>query len=213
MTSAQIEASARNKYNSTSDTFYTQNEILDYIYQAQLELSQVCPIIEATSTTSTVIAQQAYAFPAYAQAVKRVEYDGRKLQKYTFRDQDAVDGLGQSTISGIPEMYAEWNGYLYLTPVPAAAATLTFFTIQEPAPMTTVSPLEIPTIFHMDIVDFVTQQMADKDENSRAAKRYEDKWGKATLRAIAWCRKRKRHDAMANVQSEEQHAVTQFGIV
>ena len=213
MTSAQIEAAARNKYNSTGDTFYTSSEIVDYIYQAQLELAQVCPIIEAVYTTTSVASQQEYSYPANTSIIKRVTYDGKKLSPFTLRDDDAVTGLSSvTTTTGTPEFYAIWGRVLYLRPVPATAAlTIKIFSINEPQAMTVSSALEVPSLFHMDIVDFVVSQMAHKDENSRAALTYEARWEKAKIRAKAWAQKRKRGDAFAAVQSEEQHAVTQFG--
>lgn len=215
MTSAQIEAAARNKYNSTGDTFYSTTEIVDYIYQAQLELAQVCPIIEAAYTTTSVAGQQEYSYPTGTSEIKRVTYDGRKLQPITFRDDDAVTGLRADTTStGTPELYAIWNRTIYLRPVPdVASITIKIFSVNEPQPMTTASQLEVPTLFHMDIVDFVVSQMAYKDENDRVGDRYEKRWGAAKIRAKAWCQKRKRGDSFGFVQSEEQHAVTQFGTV
>lgn len=215
MTPSQIEASARNKYNSTGDTFYTTAEIVDYIYQAQLELAQVCPIIEAVYSTSSVNGQRQYSFPDNTSSIKRITYNGRKLQPITFRDEDSVTSLGQATtLIGTPEMYATWNRTLYLEPTPDTdGLTIQIFSISEPQAMTSASTLEVPSLFHMDIVDFVVGQMAYKDENSIVGKRYEDRWDKAKLRAIAWTRKKKRGDAFASVQTEEQHAVTQFGTI
>lgn len=213
MTPAQVEAAARNKYNSTGDTFYTSAELVDYMYQAQLELAQACPIIEATYTTTSVANQQEYSYPTNTSIIKRVTFDGRKLTPFTFRDDDAVTGLSSATTStGTPEFYAVWNRTLYLRPTPATAAlTLKIFSINEPQPMTVSSVFEVPTLFHMDVVDFVVSQMAFKDENTRVGMMYEKRWEAAKLRARAWCQKRKRGDSFGFVQSEEQHAVTQFG--
>jgi hypothetical protein len=213
MTPAEIEAAARNKYNSTGDTFYSSAEIVDYIYQAQLELAQVCPIIEAKYSTVSVANQQEYAYPTNTSIIKRVTYDGRKLAPFTFRDDDAVTGLYSSTSTvGLPEFYAIWGNTLYLRPIPAdAAKVIQVFSINEPQPMTTSSQLEVPSLFHMDIVDFVVREMALKDENSRVAAMYDARWEKTKLRAKAWVQRRKRGDAFGYVQSEEQHAVTQFG--
>jgi len=215
MTPAQIESSARNKYNSTGDTFYTSAEIVDYIYQAQLELAQVCPIIEATYTTTSVASQQEYSYPSNTSIIKRVTFNGRKLQPFTFRDDDAVTGLSSATTStGTPEHYAIWNRTLYLRPVPATAAlTIKIFSINEPQPVTVASALEVPTLFHMDIVDFVVSQMAYKDENSRVAMMFEKRWEAAKARAKAWVQKRKRGDSFGFVQPEEMQGVTQFGTI
>lgn len=214
MTSAQIEAAARNKYNSTGDTFYTSSEIVDYIYQAQLELSQTCAIIEAAYTTTSVASQQEYSYPTNTSIIKRVTFNGKKLQPFTFRDDDSVTGLSATTTStGTPEYYAIWNRTLYLRPVPTTAAlTIKIFSINEPQIMTTSSALEVPTLFHMDIVDFIVSQMAFKDENTRVGMMYEKRWDAAKKRAKAWIQRRKRGDSFASVQTEEQHAATQFGI-
>lgn len=215
MTPAQIEAAARNKYNSTGDTFYSSTEIVDYIYQAQLELAQICPIIEATYSTTSVAGQQEYTYPTNMSIPKRVTFDGRKLQPFTFRDDDTMTGLNSaSTSTGIPEEYAIWNRTLYLRPIPATdGLTIEILSINEPQPMTVASQLEVPSLFHMDIVDFVVAQMAYKDENYAAGDRIMKKWESAKMRAKAWCQRRKRGDSFATVQTEEQHASTQFGTI
>lgn len=213
MTSAQIEAAARNKYNSTGDTFYTAAEIVDYIYQAQLELAQTCHIIEAVYTTTSVASQQEYSYPTNTSTIKRITFDGKKLQPFTFRDDDSMTGLSAvTTTTGTPEFYAVWNRTLYLRPVPATSAlTIKIFSINEPQVMTTTTALDVPTLFHMDIVDFVVSQMAYKDENSRVGDKFQMRWDAAKVRAKAWVQKRKRGDSFAFVQAEEQQAVTQFG--
>jgi hypothetical protein len=215
MTSAQIEAAARNKYNSTGDTFYTSSEIVDYIYQAQLELAQACPIIEAVYSTTSVASQQEYSYPTNTTEIKRITYDGRKLQPITFRQDDAVTGLDSDTTStGTPEYYMIWNRTLYLRPIPATSSqTIKIFSINEPQVMTTSSALEVPSLFHMDIVNFVAAQMAYKDDNQRRGDVYMNLWEAAKRRAVAWTKRRKRGDGFAAVVPEELQATTQFGAV
>src|SRR4051794_5385415 len=121
MTPAQIEAAARNKYNSTGDTFYTSAEIVDYIYQAQLELAQVCPIIEAVYTTTSVASQQEYSYPTNTNTIKRVTYDGKKLPPISYRDEDTVPVLSPTTNpSPTHDFNADWNRALCLKNRPAA---------------------------------------------------------------------------------------------
>ena len=52
MTPTEIENQARSLYNATNDTFFTQAEILNLIYKAELELANECNVIEAIISMS-----------------------------------------------------------------------------------------------------------------------------------------------------------------
>lgn len=214
MTPTQIETAARNRYNAASDSFFSSSEILDYMWQACVELSRDTNLIENVYLTTTVANQQEYAYPSTAIALRRVSYNGAKLQLITMREDDAITGLVQSTTdSGTPAYYFIWNRQIYLRPIPADAGTLKIFTFNEPQVLTSVSVLEIPTHFHMDLVYYICAAMAMKDSNQNVAKMYDDKWQQVLMNAKKWARLNKRADKFSNVQDEEHLIGGYLGLV
>lgn len=214
MTPTQIETLARQKYNATGDTFYSQDEILGYMYEGCVDLCRDNFLIEATYTTSTVADQQQYSYPTNTIAIKRVTYDGKKLKQMTMREDDAITGLNQSTTAtGTPQYYFVWDEVLYLRPIPSSVANLVIYSFNEPSTLTINSTLEIPTVFHASLVNFIVSEMAAKDSNFGAAQFYLNKWEKTKLEAKKFARKKLRGDSFATVQDEDMMIEGYLGIV
>jgi hypothetical protein len=218
MTPTQIEQAARERYNSVGDTFWSQSEILTLMHQACLELVQECGVlIEATYTTTSVASQQEYSYPSSVLEIKRITYDGSKLMPITMRDDDQLTLSDQSqTATGNPQYYYIFDRTLYLRPLPVSSGeTIKIFSYNEPQTLTISSTLEIPTLFHMDIVNFIAGMMASKDESTAFFDRYitneNSLWEKAKKRAVKWAARRKRADGPAMVQAEETHPLTYPG--
>lgn len=215
MIPSEMETAARQKYNGTNDTFFVAAEIYNWIWQAEMELAAEIFQIEQTSTTSTVASQQDYTWPTNALAIKRLTYSGRKLVSVTMREDDALTLNNMTTTStGTPQYYWLWNRTISLRPVPDGVGTLKIWTFDAPAVVTSASQvLEIPTVAHMAIVDFLVAQMAAKDTNFSAAEYYMTLWNDHKMRLKAYVRKMKRGDSFAAVQDEETLPQTILGAV
>ena len=214
MTPTEIETAARNQYNAIGDSFWSQAEILNLIWQACIELADLTKNIERTYTTSTVASQQEYSYPTSTVAIKRITYGGKKLQPITMREDDAITGLNQSTTDeGTPQYYFIWNDTIYLRPIPSAVGTLKIFSINKPQQVTTTSTIEVPDQFHMALVDYILSRMASKDRQLDVAKYYLDLWKETKIEAIKWHKRNKRGDSFASVQDEEQMNGSYLGLV
>ncbi len=215
MTPQQIMEAARRRYNAIGDTFWSDDEIYQSIYDGELQASIDAPgIMERIYTTTTTAGTQEYAFPTNVLAVKRVTYNGQKLKKITMREDDSITGLNQDTTDqGTPTYYYEFDESIFLRPIPDDALTLKIWAYQEPDTVNATATLELPSVFHMSLVDYVLYQMAFKDSNHNAADRLEKKWEKAIMRMKAWVAKRKRTDSFAAVQDEESSIGSWLGHV
>ncbi len=204
MTTAEVETAARRKINAVSSTFWSQTEIMDLIYQGCLEMAREALVVENTYTTTSVADQQEYAYPTNVISIKRVTYNGYKVEPITFRQGDSISLSNAITVTtGTPQGYAMWDETLYFYPTPSASSvTIKVFAQVEPQAVTSTSTLEIPSQFHMDLVDFVVGEMHAKDENFELANWYNSRWEKAKMRAKAWKAKSKRGDAPASVHDE-----------
>ena len=214
MTPTEIETAARNQYNAIGDNFWSQTEILNLIWQACIELAGLTKCIERVYTTSTVASQQEYSYPTSAVSIKRITYEGKKLQAITMREDDAITGLNQATTDeGTPQDYAIWNETIYLRPSPSAVGTLKIFSINKPQQVTITSTIEVPDQFHMGLVDYILERMAAKDRQIDLAKYYHDLWEKTKVEAMKWHKRNKRGDSFASVQDEEQLNGSYLGLI
>ena len=214
MTPSEIEEVARNKYNAIGDSFWSQAEIFDLITEACNEAALEGLMIQRTYTTTTVSGTQEYDFPTNVMALKRVTYNGQKLKPITMREDDAVTGLNQGTTStGTPQYYYTWNYTVSLRPIPDGAYTLKLWTYNEPSAISVTSTLEIPTMFHMRLVNFILAEMAAKDQNAKVAMYYAQRWEKSKIEMKKWAAKRKRTDSFGEVQDEDQMVASYLGFV
>jgi len=214
MTPSQIEEAARRRYNSVSDNFWSSDEILELLYDACLELAMETNCIERLYTTTTVAGTQSYAFPTNVVSIKRVTYDDKKLKPINMREDDAITGLNQGTTAqSSPEYYWFYDYTLYLRNIPDAAETLKLWAYVEPSAITSTSTLEVPTEFHMKLVNYIVAEMAAKDSNFEAASYYTKKWEKAKLDVMKALKMRKRADSFGNVQDEESSVGSYLGLV
>lgn len=214
MTPTEIETSARLQYNAVGDSFWSTAEILNLMWQACIELAAVTKNVERVYTTSTVAAQQEYSYPTNTISIKRITYEGKKLQPITMREDDAITGLNQATTDqGTPQYYFIWNKTIYLRPIPSAVGTLKIFSINTPQQITATSTLEIPEELHMSIVDYILGRMAAKDRQIDISQYYMNLWKEHKLEAIKWHKRNKRGDSFASVQDEEQLNGSYLGLI
>lgn len=215
MTPSQIQAAARRKYNVVGDTFYNDDFFYDLIYEAETELAEEALTIHKVYSTTSVASQREYAWPTNAIAIKRIEYDGNKLRKSNFREDDALT-LSQSdtTETGTPDFYQIWDRTIYLRPIPSTSSlTIKIFTYDMPSLQTTGSAtLDTPAHYHKDIVNFVVSALAAKNQDATTAQWYMNLWQKAVMRAKRWEQKRKRTDGIAVVQNVDTLPSTHLGV-
>lgn len=213
MTPQEIMTTARRRYNAVGDSFFSDAEIYDLIYAGELELAREAFIIENSYSVTTVAGTQEYAYPANAIAIRRVVYDGKKLKPISFREDDAATGNDADTTNqGRPCFYYQFAQSIFLRPIPDNTLTLTVYTYDEPGQVTGAAyPLEVPSQWHMGLVNFVVAEMFGKDQNQAMMNYYNNKWEKTKQDAIKFKARMKRTDANATVKDEESLAYSILG--
>jgi len=212
MTVTEVQTQARAKYNATGDGFFGDTELNNYIWEACHILAREGWLIERIYTASTVASTQDYAHPTNTLAIKRITVDGKKIKPITFRDDDAIT-LSNSNITstGIPVYYTDFNYTLSLRPAPDSVYTIKIYSFNDAQQITNTSTLEIPSLWHLDILNYVLSEMYAKDENIIMANYYLAKWERTVLAARRHKAKAKRTDAFATVQDEDTLPVTILG--
>lgn len=214
MTPTELINAAKLRFNSVGDDFFPNEMMYELITAASGELARKAYVIERTYTTSTVASQQEYSLPTNAFSVKRVTYDGRKLQPINFREDDVLTSFSsQTTATGDPQYYAFFNRTLYLRPVPASVATLKIFSYNFPQAVTTTSTLEVPTEYHHDLLLYLVSEMASKENNFEKARHYRELWDSRVLEIKKEQRKRVRGDSFSGIQDVDAMGETILGMV
>lgn len=214
MTPTQLETAARNKYNAIGDSFFGQAEIFDLLFDACNQLARECLVIKSILTTSTVASQQEYTKPTNTISIKRITYEGKKLKPITMREDDSITGLDQSSTSeGTPSFYYEWDTSVFLRPIPSGVGTLKIFAYSSHDTITSSSTIDIPTEYHMNLVDYVVSEMCAKDQNFQMANWYLNKWQTFKVQCLAFEKKKIRGDSFAAVQCEEAMIEGYLGMV
>jgi hypothetical protein len=201
MTPAEINTAIRNRYNAVGDTFFNDQMVYDIIYQACLEMATESNVIESTYSTTSTAATRTYAFPTTAISIRRVEYDGDKVLPVSV-DEDPKTSTTE--VSGRPTEYAVWDNEIVFYPTPdVSALTINIHTYNEPQPITASSTLEVPSEYHMMIVDLGLSIFYAKDGNIQMSQYHEAKWQGHMNKIKRSTAKKKRGDAFVVVKDEE----------
>lgn len=216
MTPADIEAAARRKYNVVGDTFFTTDFFYDLIFEAECDLATETQLIEKVYSTVSVDGQREYSWPTNAISIRRLEYDGNKMKKTNFREDDALTLSQSDTLQkGVPEFYQLWDRTIYLRPIPGDDdKTIKIYSYDMPERQSTPGGiLDTPIVFHPDIVNYCVYGLATKQQDESAANLYLSKWSAAVTKARRWHQKRKRADNFARVQNVDDLPSTTFGVI
>ena len=214
MTPTTIKELARQRYNAIGDNFFSDDELNSYIYAACMELSAKSKCIRRVYTTSTVANTQEYSKPTNTVSIKRITYNGYKLNKITMREDDALTIHNQATTAtGTPCHYFEWSDSIFLRPTPAAVGTLKIFSYNQPQEVTNTSTIEVPERYHIDLVDYMLEKMVAKDQNFDAASYHGAEWNKKILDAIKFEKMAIRGDSFTSVQDIDLASATILGVV
>jgi len=201
VTPAQINTAIRQRYNAEGDLFFNPQMVWDLIYQAQMVMAHEAFVIERKYTSTSTAGTRELDYPTTAFAIRRIEYDGEKLTPVSI-DQDPKTSTTE--ITGDPRQYALWNNEIILYPTPSATGDLiTLYTYNEPQPVAENAVLEVPTEYHLDIIDYGLSLFYAKDGNPQMAAYHDNKWQRAVQRIKRTHAKRKQKDQLVVVRDYE----------
>lgn len=201
MTPTDIETLARQRYNAVGDTFFPQAQIMSLIYDAQMQLSIKARCIKQLTTFPSVAGTRGYSFPSRTISIKRVEYAGRRCDPIDLIDDDTITLLNsQDLAQGSPRFYATWDTTIYFRPIPDSIQTITMYVYREPDVVTAGSTMEVPTRYHLAIVDYLLFCMFAQDKDRTLSILHRELWDKALVDAERWERRREAGDQFKTVK-------------
>lgn len=202
LTPTQFITAARRKYNAVGNNFYADAEILDLLYEVEVEMAKFALTIEAVdSSTSTVAGTRSYSVPTRCIAIKRLTYNGQKLTPISFDDDDDLTYFDEDdTTQGTPYYYIHHNDTVYLRSIPDAVQTLKFYYYKAPTVITTSDTIETPARYHMDLVNGVVAEMMYKDMETSIGDRYRRKFESALSEARKFQHNKYKTDGLKSVK-------------
>lgn len=212
-TVTEIIDNARDKYNGTGDTFFSDARLYEWLTEACNIIARDSHCIEGTSTTATVASTSDYVYPTNLIEIKRLTYDGRKLQPISLREYDTVSMSGSTaTTTGTPVFYTNFDDTVSLYPIPDAIENLVFYGYYKHSNITSaVDTITIPDQFQLGLVDHLLMNMYAKDKDLSSAQFYENRFMRTVVAANKYMKNRKRGDGFSTVQSEELLPTTILG--
>jgi hypothetical protein len=177
---------------------------LDSIYEGEMELSVETECCEKRYETQTVADQREYQMPTTMLRVDRMTYDGKRLEQIDFVEDDCITRNNETTTStGTPQYYVLYNGTIFLRPTPSEVKDLVIYCITEPTVVTLLDTLNVPSRYHVGLIDLLLANMFAKDGNQTMAGYHQTKWASFIARAKRWEMKRRVTDRYPQSKAEE----------
>lgn len=212
MTPTEITTAARDLYNAVGDTFFSDTLMYNWMWQGCHELAKKAWLIESINSQNTVAGTQGYAYPTNTIGIKRITVNGKKIKRITMRDDDAITLSNQAVTSqGWPIYYTDFNYTIYLRPIPDGVYTMNIYSYSDHTAITASTTLQIPPLFHFDLVDYLLWRMFAKDKDMANMTTHAAMWSEHVKDAVAYKNRLKRTDGFATVQSEDTLPVTILG--
>jgi hypothetical protein len=213
MTPSEIEEQARERYNAVGSSFWSQSEVFNLIYNAQMDFCLRTQLLERTFQTNTAIGTQSYPLPSTCMAVKSATWFGVRLTPINSNDDDLLTGFNEATTSsGDPRYFHVWNKDIILRPIPSSVQALKIWTFNIPQTVSAISVIDVAPEFQPWLIDYVVSCMVTKDENMIVAKYFMDLWEKNIINANKIRAKVKNSRGFNFVRGEETTSIN-FGAV
>lgn len=207
MTPTEIETSARQRYNAIGDTHWSQNEILDLIYAASMDLALKTYCIKNLYQTTSTVSQDELAVPTNSVAIKRIEYDYRKLEPISERQRDDIIGHNAaSSVLGTPEGYVLFGQSIFLVKTPSETGkVIRIWSFDQPSSVENDSTLDIPVRYHHYLIDYIMAKMFAKDRRFDLTQYHMSQWDANVDYAKIFELKRSAKDTIQQVQRDPDY--------
>jgi len=182
-TLADVMTFVKRQFGDESGVQITDSDITRWVNQAQTEIVNKNPIIQATSTANTVAGQQTYDIPTDIIQLESVFVDGMIMEPSNF---ETIRGqLGADTgTQGNPQYWYVWANKIYLWPKPSQVWTLEVNYSKMPNRVTSSADLlGVPDRYFDRVCEYTMAKAYELDEDWSAhsvqRQTFEDKLNEA----------------------------------
>jgi hypothetical protein len=217
MTPSDVLTSVRSQLYEPVATFWTDDELRNYMWQAEQEIATTFKCVRVNTTITSVTAQSMYTRPVDAYYIDRLTWDKVKLKKIDMTDYDALQRVaygGMYTI-GRPMHYVEYNqDSLMLWPIPQYDAPINIQYEKIPSQIVSgTTAFDIPPMFHNMIQDYVLYRALLKDQDDQRAGFFKTAWEKDMQDAWSVWARFKNADRYHVVKEEDTYRTLELGII
>lgn len=219
MTPSEILESIRDQVYESSASFWSDDEIYRYMWQAECEIAGLIEcndIIDSTSLDSTSGTKD-YTIPSNFLDVYSVKFGNKFLKKITEREKTYFDfnNVTSTDYSGEPDAFYLRGSTLSLYPNPTTTGVnITLIGNGQPTKLTSASTsFSIDQMFHHYIIDYCLSRMYAKDQDEVRADRHLRMWENSLVKAKQKWQNKKRSGKFNVVKDEDVYPTTDLGII
>lgn len=171
MTVQQIINRIRRTFGDDSAVQINDSDIIGWINEAMKEIVVQLNLLQVIGTAATVANQSNYTLPADNLRLHSVKWQGNSLRYLSL--EQAEESLPNKDDAanfpvGIPTHYWVWGNTITIYPAPASsgATDLKIYYNRMPVDVAAVGDIpELPTIYHIRIIEYCLAQAHDLDDN------------------------------------------------
>lgn len=175
MNIGDIVRRVQNQLGDEAGVVIERGDILDYVNDAQTDISRRTDILRTTTTIPVVAGTEAYSLPITFISSKRVTWDGVALQSIAPEEIDVLDpnkDVASTTSSGPPSYFWITGNSIHLYPIPNATAPSSLKVTHSKTPTVLVADTDepdIPVHMHEDLVRYAIARSREQIEDYQAA--------------------------------------------
>lgn len=178
-TLSDVMTYVKRQFGDESGVQLTDADIIRWTNQAQMEIVNKNPMIQAVATQPAVANQQTYSIPPDMIQIESVMYDGNILEPQSFEGIRSYLGADNS-VSGVPMYWYTWANQIYLWPIPTDTKTVSVNYSKIPVSVAVSSDfLGVPDRYYDRVCEYVMSKAYEMDEdwpaNQSTRKQFEDK--------------------------------------
>lgn len=157
-----IIVDARYYLNESSESFWSDAELLVYLNQGTVDIVARTHCLEAIETETLVENQMGYTLGDNFIVVKQVIYDDAKaLRKGNIESFGDISGT-----SGEPAYWTQWGTKVLVYPIPDATAagnSIDVYTVSLPAAVVSGAAVKVPAYYDRALTLYIVVQALKKD--------------------------------------------------
>lgn len=164
---------------------FRDENVIAWINDAMREIASDNQLLQKSATQVATVGQNKYPIPTDILKFHSVLYNGSDLRLIDFETAKQEGYLRSS--EGTPQVGWVWAGNLTLFPAPDAAQPLELIYTRQPVEVAAeADEPEIPSMYHMRLVDYCLAQVAQQDDdiNRYNLKMQEFKTGVSSLKDV-----------------------------
>lgn len=159
-------------FGDSSGAMVSDSDIKTFLNAAQIDVARRTTYLGKRAQTSSVASDGTYELPDDLLLIKKVTYNGTKLEKI---DEEVLDDLNPTADNGssvgTPTHYYLWGRILHLNPWPESAGSgnIDIWYIKSPAELVDDTDVtELPANCHEDMVKYALALCKEVDDDYNA---------------------------------------------